>query len=176
MGKTILLQHVFEDEMTEKFDPKMKLKKEVMSKRFLLVLDDIWGEELERQNNNEKICSPLRLVEIWEASDESHVNLNTPTPAKSNKVFGFCLWGSLRSTPIHLAVHTALTLQSPLSLDTHSDNETTYCSKSIEDPPDLSNLDNAPSYTKSSADKEKSPSKAKPPKGKSAKKAKASKS
>ncbi|PKU77658.1 disease resistance protein RGA2-like [Dendrobium catenatum] len=82
MGKTTLLQHVYEDEMTKEFDLKMwvcvsnnfdvkkviadmleclqkerlealgalqkSLQKEVKSKRFLLVLDDVWEEEEER--------------------------------------------------------------------------------------------------------------------------------
>ncbi|KAL0920743.1 hypothetical protein M5K25_009907 [Dendrobium thyrsiflorum] len=97
MGKTTLLQHVYEeDEMTEEFDLKMwvcvsnnfdankviadmlqslkkekpnldsldalqgKLKEEVMSKRFLLVLDDIWGEEEERDKSKwENVLAPL---------------------------------------------------------------------------------------------------------------------
>ncbi|KAL0920713.1 hypothetical protein M5K25_009875 [Dendrobium thyrsiflorum] len=81
MGKTTLLQHVYEDKMTEEFDLKMwvcvsnnfdakkviavmlesldkkkpdldsldalqgRLKNELMSKRFLLVLDDVWEEQ-----------------------------------------------------------------------------------------------------------------------------------
>ncbi|KAH0463612.1 hypothetical protein IEQ34_008194 [Dendrobium chrysotoxum] len=81
MGKTTLLQHIYEDEMTKEFDLKMwvcvsnnfdakeviadmlellkkerprleklealqgRLKIEVMSKRFLLVLDDVWEEQ-----------------------------------------------------------------------------------------------------------------------------------
>ncbi|KAL0920704.1 hypothetical protein M5K25_009866 [Dendrobium thyrsiflorum] len=81
MGKTTLLQHVYEDKMTEEFDLKMwvcvsnnfdakkviavmlesldkkkpdldsldalqgRLKTELMSKRFLLVLDDVWEEQ-----------------------------------------------------------------------------------------------------------------------------------
>ncbi|KAH0456535.1 hypothetical protein IEQ34_014442 [Dendrobium chrysotoxum] len=96
MGKTTLLQHVYEDEMTEEFDLKMwvcvsnnfdvkrviadmleslemqkpnldsldalqrTLKKEVMSKRFLLVLDDVWEEEEERDKSKwENVLAPL---------------------------------------------------------------------------------------------------------------------
>ncbi|KAL0908658.1 hypothetical protein M5K25_023163 [Dendrobium thyrsiflorum] len=96
MGKTTLLQHVYENEMTEEFNLKMwvcvsnnfdakkviadmlqshkkekpnldsldalqgKLKQEVMSKRFLLVLDDIWGEEEERYKSKwENVLAPL---------------------------------------------------------------------------------------------------------------------
>ncbi|PKU87560.1 Putative disease resistance protein RGA1 [Dendrobium catenatum] len=97
MGKTTLLQHVYEDEMTKEFfDLKMwvcvsnnfdvkkviadmleslekkkpdldsldalqgKLKKEVMSKRFLLVLDDVWEEEEERDKRKwGNVLAPL---------------------------------------------------------------------------------------------------------------------
>ncbi|KAI0514232.1 hypothetical protein KFK09_010267 [Dendrobium nobile] len=97
MGKTTLLQHVYEeDEMTEEFDLKMwvcvsnnfdvkkviadmlqsvenkkpdlnsldalqkSLKSEIMFKKFLLVLDDIWGEEEERNNSKwENVLAPL---------------------------------------------------------------------------------------------------------------------
>ncbi|KAH0461275.1 hypothetical protein IEQ34_008850 [Dendrobium chrysotoxum] len=96
MGKTTLLQHVYEYEMTEEFDLKMwvcvsnnfdvkrviadmleslemqkpnldsldalqrTLKKEVMSKRFLLVLDDVWEEEEERDKSKwENVLAPL---------------------------------------------------------------------------------------------------------------------
>ncbi|PKU64513.1 Putative disease resistance RPP13-like protein 1 [Dendrobium catenatum] len=97
MGKTTLLQHVYEeDEMTEEFDLKMwvcvsnnfdaqkviadmleslkknrppldtldalqkSLKSEIMSKRFLLVLDDIWDEEEERDKSKwENVLAPL---------------------------------------------------------------------------------------------------------------------
>ncbi|KAH0463667.1 hypothetical protein IEQ34_008249 [Dendrobium chrysotoxum] len=96
MGKTTLLQHVYEDEMTEEFDLKMwvcvsnnfdakkviadmleslkkkkpkldsldalqrKLKKKVMSKKFLLVLDDIWDEEEERDKSKwENVLAPV---------------------------------------------------------------------------------------------------------------------
>ncbi|KAH0461958.1 hypothetical protein IEQ34_009533 [Dendrobium chrysotoxum] len=96
MGKTTLLQHVYEDEMTEEFDLKMwvcvsnnfdvkiviadmlellkkkrprleklealqgSLKNEVMSKRFLLVLDDVWEEEEERDKSKwENVLAPL---------------------------------------------------------------------------------------------------------------------
>ncbi|PKU77867.1 Putative disease resistance protein RGA4 [Dendrobium catenatum] len=95
MGKTTLLQHVYEDEMTEEFDLKMwvcvsnnfdvekviadmleslkkekpnldsldalqgKLKEEVMSKRFLLVLDDIWGDEERDKSKWKNVLAPL---------------------------------------------------------------------------------------------------------------------
>ncbi|KAH0463422.1 hypothetical protein IEQ34_008004 [Dendrobium chrysotoxum] len=96
MGKTTLLQHVYEDEMTEEFDLKMwvcvsnnfdvkkviadmleslkmkkpklgtlyalqkSLKSEIMSKKFLLVLDDIWDEEEERGKSKwENVLAPL---------------------------------------------------------------------------------------------------------------------
>ncbi|KAH0450701.1 hypothetical protein IEQ34_021393 [Dendrobium chrysotoxum] len=51
MGKKTLLQHVYEDEMTKESDPKMKLKEEVMSKRFLLFLNDIQGKEEKWHNS-----------------------------------------------------------------------------------------------------------------------------
>ncbi|PKU60960.1 putative disease resistance protein RGA4 [Dendrobium catenatum] len=101
MGKTTLLQHVYEDEMTKEFDLKMwvcisnnfdvkkviadmleSLKKErprletlkalqdclqteMMSKKFLLVLDDIWesDEELDKQKW-EKLLAPLAYGNI----------------------------------------------------------------------------------------------------------------
>ncbi|KAL0921642.1 hypothetical protein M5K25_008736 [Dendrobium thyrsiflorum] len=94
MGKTTLLQHIYEDEMTKEFDLKMwvfqqldpkeviadmlellkkerprleklealqwSLKNEVMSKRFLLVLDDVWEEEEERDKSKwENVLAPL---------------------------------------------------------------------------------------------------------------------
>ncbi|KAH0465517.1 hypothetical protein IEQ34_005620 [Dendrobium chrysotoxum] len=60
MGKRTLLQHVYEDEMTEEFDLKMKFKEEVVSKRFLLVLDDIRGEREKRHNSKgESMLAPL---------------------------------------------------------------------------------------------------------------------
>ncbi|KAI0514231.1 hypothetical protein KFK09_010266 [Dendrobium nobile] len=97
MGKTTLLQHVYEeDEMTKEFDLKMwvcvsinfdvkkviadmleslkmnrpaldtlyalqkSLKSEIMSKKFLLVLDDIWDEEEERDKSKwENVLAPL---------------------------------------------------------------------------------------------------------------------
>ncbi|KAL0920739.1 hypothetical protein M5K25_009902 [Dendrobium thyrsiflorum] len=97
MGKTTLLQHVYEeDEITEEFDLKMWvcvsnyfdvikvivdmlqslkkekpnldsldalqgiLKREVKYKKFLLVLDDIWGEEEERDKSKwENVLAPL---------------------------------------------------------------------------------------------------------------------
>ncbi|XP_028549015.1 putative disease resistance protein RGA4 [Dendrobium catenatum] len=95
MGKTTLLQHIYEDEMTKEFDLKMwvcvsnnfdakeviadmlellkkerprleklealheRLKNEVMSKKFLLVLDDIWEEEKWDQSKWENVLAPL---------------------------------------------------------------------------------------------------------------------
>ncbi|XP_020681673.1 putative disease resistance protein RGA3, partial [Dendrobium catenatum] len=96
MGKTTLLQHIYEDEMTKEFDLKMwvcvsnnfdakeviadmlellkkerprleklealqgRLKNEVMSKRFLLVLDDVWEEEEEQDKSKwENVLAPL---------------------------------------------------------------------------------------------------------------------
>ncbi|KAI0514123.1 hypothetical protein KFK09_010157 [Dendrobium nobile] len=95
MGKTTLLQHVYNDEITQEFDLKMwvcvsndfnvkkviadmleclkkkrprletlvalqgKLK-EVMSKKFLLVLDDIWEEDEEKDKSKwEDVLAPL---------------------------------------------------------------------------------------------------------------------
>ncbi|KAH0469591.1 hypothetical protein IEQ34_001149 [Dendrobium chrysotoxum] len=46
--------------MTEEFDLKMKLNEEVVSKRFLLVLDDIQGEREKWYNNKgENMLAPL---------------------------------------------------------------------------------------------------------------------
>ncbi|KAL0928351.1 hypothetical protein M5K25_000228 [Dendrobium thyrsiflorum] len=96
MGKTTLLQHVYEDEITKAFDLKMwvcvsnnfdakkvivdmleclkkerprletlgalqgALKEEVMSKKFLLMLDDIWEEDVEKDKNKwENVLAPL---------------------------------------------------------------------------------------------------------------------
>ncbi|KAH0463356.1 hypothetical protein IEQ34_007938 [Dendrobium chrysotoxum] len=96
MGKTTLLQHVNEDEMTKEFDPKMwvcvsnnfdvkkviadmleclkkerprletlgalqrGLKEEVMTKKFLLMLDDIWEENEEKDKSKwEDVLAPL---------------------------------------------------------------------------------------------------------------------
>ncbi|XP_020680840.2 putative disease resistance protein RGA3, partial [Dendrobium catenatum] len=96
MGKTALLQHVYEDEVTKEFDLKMwvcvsnnfdakkviadmleclkkerprlqtlgalqgGLKEEVMSKKFLLVLDDIWEEDEEKDKRKwEDVLAPL---------------------------------------------------------------------------------------------------------------------
>ncbi|KAI0503671.1 hypothetical protein KFK09_014606 [Dendrobium nobile] len=80
MGKTNLLQHVYDDEITKEFDPKMwvcvsnnfdvkkviadmlqSLKMEkVMSKKFLLVLDDIWEEDEEKDKSKwEDVFAPL---------------------------------------------------------------------------------------------------------------------
>ncbi|XP_020688066.1 disease resistance protein RGA2-like [Dendrobium catenatum] len=95
MGKTTLLQHIYEDEMTKEFECKMwvcvsntfdvkrviadmleslkkkkpdldsldalqgKLKKVVMSKRFLLVLDDVWEEEEWDKSKWENVLAPL---------------------------------------------------------------------------------------------------------------------
>ncbi|KAI0514051.1 hypothetical protein KFK09_010085 [Dendrobium nobile] len=96
MGKTTLLQHVYEDEITKEFDLKMwvcvsnnfdvkrvmadmleslkmqkpnldslnalqgRLKNEVNSKRFLLVLDDVWEEEEERDKSKwGNVLAPL---------------------------------------------------------------------------------------------------------------------
>ncbi|KAI0514145.1 hypothetical protein KFK09_010179 [Dendrobium nobile] len=108
MGKTTLLQHVYEDEMTKEFfDLKMwvcvsnnfdvkkviadmleclknerprletlgalqrRLKEEVMSKKFLLVLDDIWEEDEENRDIRkwEDVLAPLAsgvlVVRFW---------------------------------------------------------------------------------------------------------------
>ncbi|KAH0462959.1 hypothetical protein IEQ34_007541 [Dendrobium chrysotoxum] len=96
MGKTTLLQHIYEDEITKEFDLKMwvcvsnnfdakeviadmlellkkkrprleklealqgRLKNEVMSKKFLLVLDDIWDEDEEKDKSKwENVLAPL---------------------------------------------------------------------------------------------------------------------
>ncbi|KAL0920682.1 hypothetical protein M5K25_009841 [Dendrobium thyrsiflorum] len=96
MGKTTLLQHVYEDEITMEFDLKMwvcvsnnfdakkviavmleclenerprletlgvlqrRLEEEVMSKKFLLVLDDIWEEKEEKDKSKwEDVLAPL---------------------------------------------------------------------------------------------------------------------
>ncbi|KAL0920632.1 hypothetical protein M5K25_009780 [Dendrobium thyrsiflorum] len=104
MGKTTLLQHVYEDEITKEFDlkmwvcvsnnfdlkkvivdmleclevkkrPRMKdslntllnnLRTEIMSKKFLLILDDIWEEEEENRDISkwEKVLAPLRSGKI----------------------------------------------------------------------------------------------------------------
>ncbi|KAH0449793.1 hypothetical protein IEQ34_020485 [Dendrobium chrysotoxum] len=46
--------------MTEEFDLKMKLNEEVVSKRFLLVLDDIQGEREKWYNSKgESMLAPL---------------------------------------------------------------------------------------------------------------------
>ncbi|KAH0454147.1 hypothetical protein IEQ34_016071 [Dendrobium chrysotoxum] len=46
--------------MTEEFDLKMKLNEEVVSKRFLLVLDDIQGEREKWYNSKgENMLAPL---------------------------------------------------------------------------------------------------------------------
>ncbi|XP_028549932.1 putative disease resistance protein RGA4 [Dendrobium catenatum] len=96
MGKTTLLQHVYEDEMTKQFDLKMwvcvsnnfdakkviadmleclkkerprletlgplqgVLKEELMSKKFLLVLDDIWVKDEEKDKSKwEDVLAPV---------------------------------------------------------------------------------------------------------------------
>ncbi|KAH0455318.1 hypothetical protein IEQ34_015350 [Dendrobium chrysotoxum] len=100
MGKTTLLQHVYEDEMTKEFDLKMwvcvsnkfdvkkviadmleSLKKErprletlealqdslrtgIMSKKFLLVLDDIWENDEQDKKKWEKLLAPLAYGKI----------------------------------------------------------------------------------------------------------------
>ncbi|XP_020694912.1 putative disease resistance protein RGA4 [Dendrobium catenatum] len=101
MGKTTLLQHAYEDEMTKEFDLKMwvcvsknfdvkkviadmleslkkrrprldtldalqnSLRTEIMSKKFLLVLDDIWEEEENRDINKwETVLTPLAYGKI----------------------------------------------------------------------------------------------------------------
>ncbi|PKU67920.1 Disease resistance protein RGA2 [Dendrobium catenatum] len=83
MGKTLLLQQVYKDEMTKEFDLKMwicvsnnfdvnrvianmleslqkSLESLVNSKKFLLVLDDIWDEDKEQDKNKwENVLAPL---------------------------------------------------------------------------------------------------------------------
>ncbi|KAL0920055.1 hypothetical protein M5K25_009162 [Dendrobium thyrsiflorum] len=96
MGKTALLQHVYEDEISKEFDLKMwvcvsnnfdakkvnvdmleclkkerprlytlgalqgGLKEEVMSKKFLLMMDDIWVEDEEKDKSKwEDVLAPL---------------------------------------------------------------------------------------------------------------------
>ncbi|KAI0530479.1 hypothetical protein KFK09_000023 [Dendrobium nobile] len=96
MGKTTLLQHIHDDEITKEFDLKMwvcvsnkfdakkviadmleclkkerpnletlgplqgRLKEEVMSKKFLLILDDIWEEDEEKDKSKwEDVLAPL---------------------------------------------------------------------------------------------------------------------
>ncbi|KAL0920666.1 hypothetical protein M5K25_009819 [Dendrobium thyrsiflorum] len=62
MGKTTLMQHIYEDEMTKEFDHKIpsldtldalqkSLKSETLSKKFLLLLDDIWENDDEQDKS-----------------------------------------------------------------------------------------------------------------------------
>ncbi|KAH0453227.1 hypothetical protein IEQ34_017551 [Dendrobium chrysotoxum] len=106
MGKTTLLQHVYEDEKIEEFDLKIppldtlyalqkRLKFQIMSKKFLLVLGDIWDEE-EKQDKSkgENVLASLScgslgskiLVTTWmDSTAEFYVS--DPKPDYINRLY-----------------------------------------------------------------------------------------